>query len=93
MAKVQKRNPILVLIFSIITLGIYAIYWTVMTKIEIKWKNKISSKDIRGLLSFMRRYGVQESFLVSRDTEEKVEREEGIIQILPFWKALLTDFF
>ncbi len=33
---IKKRNPAAVIIFSIITLGIYAIYWIVKTKEEIK---------------------------------------------------------
>lgn len=33
---IQKRSPAAVIIFSIITLGIYAIYWIVKTKEEIK---------------------------------------------------------
>jgi hypothetical protein len=33
---IKKRNPALVIIFSIITLGIYFIYWAVKTKEEIK---------------------------------------------------------
>ena len=33
---IKKRNPALVLIFSFLTLGIYAIYWSVKTKNEIK---------------------------------------------------------
>ena len=36
MANIKKRNPALVVIFSIITLGIYFIYWIVKTKEEIK---------------------------------------------------------
>ena len=33
--KIKKRNPAFVIIFSIITFGLYAIYWTVKTKNEI----------------------------------------------------------
>jgi len=33
---IKKRNPALVIIFSIITLGIYLIYWFVQTKEEMK---------------------------------------------------------
>lgn len=33
---VKRRNPALVIIFMIITLGIYGIYWYVKTKEEIK---------------------------------------------------------
>ena len=33
--KIKKRNPVWVVIFSIITLGIYLIYWFVQTKEEI----------------------------------------------------------
>jgi len=36
MENIKKRNPVLVVIFSIITLGIYLIYWFVQTKEEIK---------------------------------------------------------
>lgn len=32
---IKRRNPALVLVFSIITLGIYGIYWAVKTKEEI----------------------------------------------------------
>lgn len=35
MANIKKRDPILVVILSIITLGIYIIYWFVKTKEEI----------------------------------------------------------
>lgn len=33
--RIKKRNPVFVLIFSIITFGLYAIYWAVKTKNEI----------------------------------------------------------
>lgn len=33
---IKKRHPALVIIFSVITLGIYFIYWFVKTKEEIK---------------------------------------------------------
>ena len=32
---IQRRNPVLVIIFTIITFGIYSIYWFVKTKDEI----------------------------------------------------------
>ena len=32
---IKKRNPALVIIFSIITFGIYGFYWTIKTKNEI----------------------------------------------------------
>ena len=35
MANIKRRNPVLVIIFSIITCGIYSIYWFVKTKEEI----------------------------------------------------------
>lgn len=36
MANIKRRNPVLVVIFSIITAGIYFLYWAVKTKEEIK---------------------------------------------------------
>lgn len=35
---IKKRNPLLVVLFSIISLGIYLIYWLISTNIEIKKK-------------------------------------------------------
>ena len=35
MAEIKRRNPALVIIFTIITFGIYEIYWFVKTKNEI----------------------------------------------------------
>jgi hypothetical protein len=35
--KIKKRNPVWVVIFSIITLGIYLIYWFVQTKNEMNF--------------------------------------------------------
>ncbi|MEA1992831.1 MAG: DUF4234 domain-containing protein [Euryarchaeota archaeon] len=35
MTKIKRRNPALVIIFSIITFGIYELYWFVKTKNEI----------------------------------------------------------
>jgi len=36
MMNIKKRNPALVIIYSIITAGIYLIYWAVKTKEEMK---------------------------------------------------------
>jgi hypothetical protein len=33
--KITKRSPVAIIILSIITFGIYAVYWTVVTKREI----------------------------------------------------------
>jgi len=44
---VKKRNIFLVYLFSIITLGIYAIYWAVSTKNEI---NSLGAKIPTGWL-------------------------------------------
>jgi len=35
MVEIKRRNPALVIIFAIITFGIYGIYWAVKTKHEI----------------------------------------------------------
>ena len=35
MVEIKRRNPALVIIFAIITFGIYEIYWSVKTKNEI----------------------------------------------------------
>ena len=35
MANIKRRNPALVIIFTIVTFGFYGIYWTVKTKSEM----------------------------------------------------------
>jgi predicted AAA+ superfamily ATPase len=59
--------------------------------VEIKWKDKIISRDIRGLRSFMRKYDVRRGYLISRNEEDEIENSHGTIVVIPYWKALLTD--
>ncbi len=35
MAKVEKRNPLVVVVLSLVTLGLYGLYWIYKTKEEI----------------------------------------------------------
>ena len=49
---IKKRNPVLVFIFSIITFGIYAIYWLVATTNELR-KNTTSAPNPLLLLLFL----------------------------------------
>jgi len=42
----KKRNPIVVLLLSLVTLGIYDIYWLVVTKKELNQKTKVHTPTL-----------------------------------------------
>ncbi|MFQ6083163.1 MAG: ATP-binding protein [Candidatus Aminicenantia bacterium] len=57
--------------------------------LEIKYSNKIYPKDLRGVRSFMKKYGVKQGYIISEDFEEELNFDWGRISIIPAWKFLL----
>ncbi|RLI93130.1 MAG: hypothetical protein DRO94_00185 [Candidatus Altiarchaeales archaeon] len=60
--------------------------------IEIKYKDKISKEDIKGLLSFMRKFGVNKGYLISRDVEDIIKINRKEIEVIPIWKLAIRNF-
>lgn len=47
------------------------------------------NREIRALMEGMSEYGIKRSFLITENTEQKIETEAGIINVLPAFKYLL----
>ncbi len=58
--------------------------------IEIKYKNKITKKDWRGIEEFMHEFKVEEGIVVTKDLLKLEEIESGTVLFLPLWLFLLA---
>lgn len=56
--------------------------------IEIKYRPNICLRDLRGMKSFIKRYGCKEGLVISRDEEKELNIEGARIRLIPYWKAL-----
>ena len=60
--------------------------------IEVKYKDNISKEDIKGLLAFMRKFGVNKGYLISRDAEDIIKINRKEIEVIPIWKLAIKNF-
>lgn len=58
--------------------------------IEVKYRNTILLRDLKGIIKFMERYGVREGIVVSKDLLQKMEQDDKILWLIPAWLLLLT---
>lgn len=57
--------------------------------IEVKYRNTILLRDLKGIIKFMERYGVREGIVVSKDLLQKMEQDDKILWLIPAWLFLL----
>ena len=59
--------------------------------LEVKYKETIKNKDIKGLINFMKRFKVDEGEVISKDKsgEEIIDGKKIIFK--PLWKFLLEE--
>jgi hypothetical protein len=57
--------------------------------VEVKYRNTILLKDLKGIIKFMEKYGVREGIVVSKDLLEKMEQNGKILWLIPAWLFLL----
>lgn len=57
--------------------------------IEVKYRNTILLRDLKGIIKFMERYGVREGIVVSKDLLQKMEQDDKILWLIPAWLILL----
>jgi len=57
--------------------------------VEVKYRNTILPRDLKGIIKFMEKYGIREGIVVSKDLLEKVEQNDKILWIIPAWLFLL----
>ncbi len=57
--------------------------------VEVKYQGSIGKGDFKGLMQFMRKYGVKRGILISKNIRDTVETEYGTIEIIPAWSFSL----
>ncbi len=60
--------------------------------IEVKYQGSIGKADLKGLMKFMRKYGVKKGILISKNLRDTIETPYGTIEIVPAWLFALGDF-
>ncbi len=66
-----------------------AAYRLVQVSVELS-SPKTRARELSALEAAMRKYGIQESTIVTMDTEEEVAVDGGVVHIAPAWKWLLS---
>ncbi len=59
--------------------------------VEVKYRNTILPRDLKGIIKFMTKYGVREGIVVSKDLLQKREQDDKILWLIPAWLLLLTN--
>lgn len=60
--------------------------------VEVKYKEDISSQDLKNLVEFMKLFNVKKGYLISKDKFDEVKVGKKIIKILPAWYFALENF-
>jgi len=64
-----------------------------ISPLEVKYKNKISDKDIKTTIKFCKKFKLDEGIIITKDTNEKriftKENTKIIINLIPAWEFLL----
>lgn len=57
--------------------------------VEVKYRNTILLRDLKGIIKFMEKYGIREGIVVSKDLLQKMEQDDKILWLIPAWLLLL----
>lgn len=60
-----------------------------LLSVEVKYRNTILLRDLKGIIKFMERYGVREGIVVTKDLLQKREQDDKILWLIPAWLLLL----
>ena len=52
---------------------------------KAKYKEKITSKDLKNLIAFMETFKVKKGYLISKKELKKIKIKNKIIKIIPAW--------
>jgi len=57
--------------------------------VEVKYRNIILPRDLKGIIKFMEKYGVREGIVVTKDLFQKRKQDDKILWLIPAWLLLL----
>lgn len=63
----------------------------IILPIEVKYKSQILPKDLRGIKSFINKYGCKEAVVISKDEDKRIKVNNATIKIVPYWKILIEE--
>jgi predicted AAA+ superfamily ATPase len=63
-----------------------------LTVIETKYRAAVSAKEIKGVLYFIDKYGIDRAYVITPDTFEKTDMQGKMIFFLPAYFAAFMDF-
>ncbi len=58
--------------------------------IEVKYKDNIKEKEIKGLLKFMEKHSINEGAVITKENESEKSINKKKIKFIPLWKFLLN---
>ncbi len=50
---------------------------------------EVKSREVEGLVEAMRAYGLTEGMILTENTHDTYERDDGVVKVVPIWKWLL----
>ncbi len=65
-------------------------YHSKLIPIEVKYRNSIGMKDLKGLVNFCKDYGIQSAFVVTKSMLEEKYVDDVKITFIPLWLFLLA---
>ncbi|KAF5412099.1 MAG: hypothetical protein C5S43_02375 [Candidatus Methanocomedens sp.] len=65
-------------------------YQSKLVPIEVKYRNSIGMKDLKGLVNFCKNYGIQSAFVVTKSMLEEKYVDDVKITFIPLWLFLLA---
>lgn len=65
-------------------------YQSTLIPIEVKYRNTVRIKDLKGLVNFCRNFEIPEAFVVTRSMIDEQVVEDVRIQFIPLWLFLLA---
>ena len=58
--------------------------------VEVKYQEKVIKSDLKGIIEFMGKFNTNKGFVITKDREETMEIEHGIVVFIPAWKLVLN---
>lgn len=73
---------------SVYELDFVVDYENKVLPIEVKYRNKVDARDLKGLLGFMEKFGIRRGIVVSKDIMKREEIDGKEIDYIPAWVFL-----
>jgi hypothetical protein len=59
--------------------------------VEVKYREKISRRDLKNLIAFAEEFGAEKGCVISKDVEDEIHANDKIITVTPAWRFALRS--